>query len=274
MTTQIAPASQAANPPAAERTGWLAVGSWALYDLANTIFSMNIVSLYFSLWVVNQMGGTDASYGFANSLSMLLVFFTAPLLGILSDWTGRRMPFLIVSTLTCVTFTALLGMGDLSSSLRYFIIANYMFQVGLIFYEPLLMSVSTEENRGRISGLGVGVGYFGSIIGVGSGLLFLDSIGYTGIFRLTAVVFLVFALPCFFFVRERKQQPLADAIALHHARSKVRLRLAALPARCAAALLRRRGALFAGPRLLRGRRQHGRRLHGHLRDERGWLYGF
>ena len=209
MATQTV--SAAASPPvASERAGWLAVGSWALYDLANTIFSMNIVSLYFSLWVVNQMGGTDASYGFANSLSMLLVFFTAPLLGILSDWTGRRMPFLIVSTLTCVTFTALLGTGGLSTSLRYFIIANYMFQVGLIFYEPLLMSVSTEENRGRISGLGVGVGYFGSIIGVGSGLLFLDSIGYTGIFRLTAVVFLVFALPCFFFVRERKQHALAD----------------------------------------------------------------
>jgi UMF1 family MFS transporter len=32
--------------------------SWALYDLANTIFSMNIVSLYLSLWVVNVMGPT------------------------------------------------------------------------------------------------------------------------------------------------------------------------------------------------------------------------
>ena len=57
-----------------------AVLSWALYDLANTIFSMNIVSLYFSLWVVNEMGGIDADYGNANSISMALMFFSAAII--------------------------------------------------------------------------------------------------------------------------------------------------------------------------------------------------
>ena len=51
----------------------LSVGSWVLYDLANTIFSLNIVSLYFSLWVVNVMGAGDAAYGFANSISMAVI---------------------------------------------------------------------------------------------------------------------------------------------------------------------------------------------------------
>ena len=46
----------------AARAGRLAVISWALYDFANTIFSMNIVSLYFSLWVVNDMGVQDIHY--------------------------------------------------------------------------------------------------------------------------------------------------------------------------------------------------------------------
>ena len=54
------------------------VMSWALYDLANTVFSMNIVSLYLSLWVLNVMGGTDTTWGYANSLAMALVFLTAP----------------------------------------------------------------------------------------------------------------------------------------------------------------------------------------------------
>ena len=63
----------------------ISVISWALYDLANTIFSMNIVSLYFSLWVINEMGGTDANYGNANSFSMFLMFISAPILGALSD---------------------------------------------------------------------------------------------------------------------------------------------------------------------------------------------
>ncbi len=193
-----------AAPP--HRPTRLSVLSWALYDLANTIFSMNIVSLYFSLWVVNVMGGTDADYGNANALSMLLMFLSAPILGALSDQAGRRMPFLIASSLLCIGFTALLGTGGLLLSLLFFVVANYMFQAGLIFYDALLPEVSTEENRGRIGGLGIGLGYMGSFIGVGSGLLLLDRIGYVGLFRLSALLFLVFALPCFLFVRERPRE--------------------------------------------------------------------
>ena len=63
--------------------------SWMLYDLANTIFSLNIVSLYFSLWVINDMGGTDQLYGNANAMAMVLVFFTAPVIGALSDMSAR-----------------------------------------------------------------------------------------------------------------------------------------------------------------------------------------
>lgn len=190
----VSTGSQATRP--------LAVLSWALYDLANTIFSMNIVSLYFSLWVVNVMGGSDAAYGNANSISMALMFISAPILGALSDQAARRMPFLIVSTVLCVAFTALLGVGGLTLSLIFFVIANYMFQAGLIFYDSLLPVVSTEENRGRVGGLGIGLGYLGSFIGVGSGLILLDRIGYVGIFRLSALLFMAFALPCFLFVRE------------------------------------------------------------------------
>ncbi|MBX3001622.1 MAG: MFS transporter [Caldilineaceae bacterium] len=185
-------------------TNRLTIVSWALYDLADTIFSMNIISLYFSLWVVNVMGGSDADYGNANALAMLLVLLTAPALGALSDHAGRRIPFLATCALLCVIFTALLGSGGLYMSLAFFIVAGYMFQAALIFYEPLLSVVSTEETRGRISGLGVGVGSMGSLIGVATGLLLLDQIGYVGIFRLTALLFLLFALPCILFVKEPK----------------------------------------------------------------------
>lgn len=181
----------------------LSVFSWALYDLANTIFSMNIVSFYFSLWVVNEMGGTDSDYSFANASSMMLMVLTAPVLGAISDQARRRIPFLVLTTLLCVGFTALLGLGGLMVSLVFFVVANYMFQAGLIFYDSLLPEVSTEENRGKVGGLGIGLGYVGSFIGIGSGLFLLDSIGYVGMFRLTAVLFLLFAIPCFLFVHER-----------------------------------------------------------------------
>ena len=37
-----------------------AVVSWVLYDLANTIFSMGVVSLYFSLYVRDEVGAQRA----------------------------------------------------------------------------------------------------------------------------------------------------------------------------------------------------------------------
>ncbi|MDE2817367.1 MAG: MFS transporter [Chloroflexota bacterium] len=228
-----------------ERPRLLAVGSWVLYDLANTIFSMNIVTLYFSLWVINDMGGKDSDYALANSLSMFIVFLVAPFLGALSDQTPRRMPFLIVSTLVCCAATLLLGMTGVFLALVIFIVANTFYQSGLIFYDALLPVVSTKENRGRVGGIGIGVGYMGSFIGVLTGLIVLENLLGLAIlesnpadkplvFKLTAVLFLLFALPCFFWVREKPRAgsvmlgPKAAKRAIHDLRNTF-VRLDKLP---------------------------------------------
>ncbi|MGH2542824.1 MAG: MFS transporter [Ardenticatenaceae bacterium] len=181
--------------------------SWMLYDLANTMFSFAILSFYFPRWVVSDAGGNDALLSYAITIPMALMLVSAPVLGALSDQTPRRMPYLILTTLGCVTFTALLGTGGLIPSLVFFAIANFFFQTGLIFYDALLPEVSTEENRGRVSGYGVGIGYLGSFIMLAVGSLLLASGGErVETFRATAVLFLLFALPCFLFVRERPRR--------------------------------------------------------------------
>src|SRR5688572_27528324 len=88
-----------------------AVVSWVLYDLANTIFAMGVTSLYFGLWVRDAVGAerADSVYGVISAISMGLIFIASPLLGAMTDRARRRMPFLIVSTLVCVVFTALLA---------------------------------------------------------------------------------------------------------------------------------------------------------------------
>lgn len=182
-----------------------AVWGWAIFDLANTIFSINIISLQFSLWVVQDQGAKDSYYMIANSISMALIFVSASFLGALSDQTPRRLPLLMATTFGCCSLTAMLGLGGLSTSLGVFILANFLFQAGLIFYDTLLPSVSTPENQGWVSGLGLGVGYIGSMIGIAIGLtvLHFDPDGRVWVFRLTALAFFVFSLPCFVFVRER-----------------------------------------------------------------------
>jgi UMF1 family MFS transporter len=183
--------------------GRKAIFAWALYDLANTIFSLNIVSIHFGLWVVNDMGGNDAIYGYATVTSMLFVLATAPMLGTMSDRSGRRIPFLVTTTFCCVFLTMLLGIGGLIPSLVIFIGANYMFQSGLIFYDALLPTVAEEQDLGKIGSFGVGVGYLGSLIAATTGILLIDSIGHIGMFKVSALLFLVFSIPCFIFVKER-----------------------------------------------------------------------
>jgi UMF1 family MFS transporter len=181
-----------------------AVASWVLYDLANTIFSMGVISLIFPLWVQDAVGETraDPVYGIISAISMALIFVASPVLGAMTDRAPRRMPFLVVSTIICVVFTALLARGGFYLSALFFVVANIAYQAGLQFYDALLPEVSTEANRGKIGGIGVGVGYLGSYIAVGISIAFGVQ-NKPFLFLIIAITFLLFALPCFLFVRER-----------------------------------------------------------------------
>ncbi len=181
-----------------------AVVGWVLYDLANTIFSMGVVSVYFSLYVREAVGPqrADSVYGIITAVSMGLIFVVSPLLGAMTDRAPRRMPFLVTSTLVCCGCTALIARGPFAVSALLFIVANAAYQAGVQFYDAMLPEVTTEENRGRIGGIGVGIGYLGSYIAVGVGLL-LHPVDYARYFTIVAALFVVFAVPCVLFVRER-----------------------------------------------------------------------
>lgn len=181
-----------------------AVVSWVLYDLANTIFSMGVVSLYFSLYVRDEVGAqrADSVYGIITTISMGMIFVISPLLGAMTDRAARRMPFLIWTTVICCACTALIARGSYLMSAGLFIVGNAAYQAGLQFYDSLLPEVTTEHNRGRISGIGVGVGYLGSYLAVAIGLL-LGTKDKPLLFGIIAATFLIFAIPCFLLVKER-----------------------------------------------------------------------
>jgi UMF1 family MFS transporter len=192
-----------ASPPAHQITR-RAVTGWVLYDLANTIFSMGVISLLFPLWVRDAVGPekADARYGVITAISMGIIFLLSPLLGAMTDRARNRMPFLMISTVICVALTTLLGRGPFVMTAVLFIIANAAYQAGLQFYDALLPEVSTPENRGRIGGIGVGVGYFGSYIAVGLSI-FVKTESKPLLFTLYAIAFLLFSIPCLLFVKER-----------------------------------------------------------------------
>jgi UMF1 family MFS transporter len=181
----------------------LAIFSWSLYDFANTIFSMNVISLYFALWVTVDHGGQDILYSSALSLSMLAVAVSVPVFGALSDTTGKRRGPLIGLTLICVFCTGLIGATDhLWTGLILFMVANYGYQSALVFYNGMLPSISRGSHVGLISGYGVALGYLGSIIGMLMVKGYVESDGRSAAFLPTAGLLLLFSLPCFLFVKD------------------------------------------------------------------------
>src|SRR5947209_8028645 len=99
-------------PTTEERVSPLSVWSWALYDFANTIFSLNIVTNYFPLYIATDLKLPDAVYAYPMSVAMLVVALTMPAMGAISDkGGGRRMPWLVGTTLLSVVMTAAMGVS-------------------------------------------------------------------------------------------------------------------------------------------------------------------
>jgi UMF1 family MFS transporter len=178
------------------------VAGWIVNDLGNTLFSQNMISNYFPVWVVAVMGGSDGHISLVNTITMALMLGIGPWLGAVSDRMPRRLPILIATTTGCCLLTLLVGNG-LLPSLILFLGANLLFQAGLVMYDSLLPAVSTPQNRGRVGGAAVGLGYLGSLLGIGIGFFVLARGGdYQTVFRLTAIGFFLLALPCFLWVKE------------------------------------------------------------------------
>ena len=178
--------------------------SWTLYDFANTIFSFAVVSSAFGAWLVadERFGQRDGNFVLSVAVvaSVGLNALVSPILGALSDRGGRRMPYLLFFTLLCIVPTAFIAFGSPLLGVILFVIANFSYQAALIYYDATLKSVSKPETRGRLSGIGVGVGYGGTIF-VGL-FMFALGVGVDDRFLVAAVLYGIFALPIFLFVRE------------------------------------------------------------------------
>ncbi len=185
-----------------------AVVSWIVYDLANVIFTMGVNSLNFPLFVAAMVGAerADSLVGRITAVSMGIMFCISPLLGAMTDRARKRMPFLFWATFLCCASVALVGRLPFVFSALFWVIANGGYQAGVQFYDSLLPEVTTEANRGRINGIAIGLGYIGSYIAVGVGVLMTSkshAFPFANYFLFVGLAFFVLATPCFIFVKER-----------------------------------------------------------------------
>jgi UMF1 family MFS transporter len=210
-----------ATPPVTRRE----IVAWAMFDFANSSYTTIIVTVAFSVFftrVVAAGPAADLWWGRGVWASNIVVLLLSPLIGALSDESGRKKQFLAATYLLCCAATAALavvGPGDIALALVLFVLSNLAFSFGENLVASFLPEISTPENVGRISGFGWGLGYFG---GLASLLLVKSRIdgGFTvgnlsnlrQAWVITAIFFLVAGLPTFLILRERaprRSEPLS-----------------------------------------------------------------
>lgn len=196
------------------------VHAWALYDFANTIFAVNMFTLYFALWVTKDMGAPDLAYSTAVSLSLFLVALASPVFGAYSDRIGKRTGLVALFTVLACAAVALLpmliplfGKAALVPALILFGVASFAFNLAQVFYNAQLPELVSRDKIGWLSGYGAGIGYLGSFVGIlcvmpfVTGKLFglqtpIPAGGNVGAFIPTALIFLLFALPHHLMVKD------------------------------------------------------------------------
>ncbi len=196
--------------------------AWSLYDLANTVYSYAVVSTAIGLWLTSDArfgaGPGQLIQGVAIAISVGLNALVSPFLGALSDRGGRRLPFLLFFTILTIVPSALIGPSPALVGAILFTISNFAYLAALIYYDATLSEVSTPATRGRLSGIGVGIGYVGTLLTA----VTLLALGITEspdpIFLIAGILFAIFAVPIFIFVREPKPAPGSEKVTWADAR--------------------------------------------------------
>jgi len=185
--------------------------NWVLYDVGNSAFTLlvsTIMPIYFN-HLASTAGLSDVDYlaywGYAASISTLLVAILGPICGTLADYKGFKKPiflaFLAVGAIGCIS------LGFAKQWLLFlilFIVAKVGYSGSLIFYDSMLCDVTEPDRMDSVSSLGYAWGYIGSCLPFVACLvpvLFADTMGLTMAsammlaFCITALWWVLLSLP-------------------------------------------------------------------------------
>ena len=144
--------------------------SWAFYDWANSAFATTVMAgffpIFFKSYWAGELSGPESSawLGTANSISGLAIVCIAPFLGALADITNKKKLFLGLFAFLGIIATGSLffiAQGMWLTAMSVYIFACIGFSGGNVFYDSLLINVSSTDNRNRVSALGYSLGYLG-----------------------------------------------------------------------------------------------------------------
>lgn len=156
--------------------------AWAMYDWANSVYSLVITSTIFPVYYNSVTKGSDGSdrvdffglevvntvlYSYSISFSYFVIALISPLLSGIADASGKKLSFMkffaYLGSISCMG----LFFFD-ASNLEFGILCSVLASIGyagsIVFYNAYLPEIATEEEYDFLSARGFALGYIGSVI--------------------------------------------------------------------------------------------------------------
>ena len=156
------------------------IGAWAIYDWANSVYSLVISSaifpIYYSQYVFSQTNSVeilnfdinkDTLISSVSALSFLLIAFLSPLLSGIADFIGNKKIFMkffvYMGSLSCIGLYWF-ELETIEISLLFYTLGLLGFWGSLVYYNSYLTDITYPNQTNRVSAKGYTMGYIGSVI--------------------------------------------------------------------------------------------------------------
>ena len=170
------------------------VNAWVMYDWANSAFATTsmaaVLPVFFS--TVAAKGAltpvqASSAWGLTQTIGMLLVALTAPVLGAIADYSGSKKRFLAAFAIPGILAASLMvfiSTGDWLLAAALYVVGEIGFSGSLIFYDALLPHVARPEEIDQVSSRGYAMGYLGGGLLLAINVLMIqmpDALGITAL---------------------------------------------------------------------------------------------
>ena len=155
------------------------INGWAMYDWANSVYSLVITSSIFPAYYegitsgksVNFLGRNfsepSALYSYAVAFSFLFIAIISPLVSSIADAKGSKKAFMkffcYLGSLSCGGMY-FFGENNVQLGIILFVFAAIGFCGSIVFYNSYLPEIAATEDQDRVSAKGFALGYIGSVI--------------------------------------------------------------------------------------------------------------
>jgi len=237
------------------------IWGWFFFDWASQPYNTLLLTFVFAPYVNEVIGDgakAQSAWGFGIAAAGFLIAVLAPVLGAVSDISGRRVAWIWLFSAMYVAGSWGLWYAepddfDLIRTLIFFAIGLIGMEFATIFTNAMLPDLGSREEIGRISGNGWAFGYVGGLIALvlmltllaenaatGKTLIGIDPIlgldasereGTRAVGPLTAIWYVLFMVPFFLWVRDPRPSSGLTGAALGAALRQLGGTLRSLPSR-------------------------------------------